>query len=144
MRHWITVGSRARNYSTRARVVGGDYTPRNRSRKVLYLSAEKFMYQFIRALRDKDAMSFKQVFRSVDVLMIDDVQFFSRKDSTQEEFFHTFNALVDQSKQIVISADRSPSDLEDIEELDAERAGALIMKAREIWFENEEAEAKAE
>ena len=95
----------------------------HRSRKVLYLSAEKFMYQFIRALRDKDAMSFKQVFRSVDVLMIDDVQFFSRKDSTQEEFFHTFNALVDQSKQIVISADRSPSDLEDIEERIRSRLG---------------------
>ncbi len=95
----------------------------DQGRKVIYLSAEKFMYLFIRALRDRDAMSFKQVFRSVDVLMIDDVQFFSRKDSTQEEFFHTFNALMDQKKQIVLSADCSPSDLEDIEERVRSRLG---------------------
>ncbi len=93
------------------------------ARRVMYLSAEKFMYQFVRALRDRDAVSFKQAFRSADVLMIDDVQFFSRKDSTQEEFFHTFNALVDQHKQIVISADRSPTDLEDIEERIRSRLG---------------------
>jgi chromosomal replication initiator protein len=81
------------------------------SRKVIYLSAEKFMYQFVRALRFKSTMDFKDQFRSVDLLMIDDVQFISGKDSTQEEFFHTFNALVDQNRQIVISADKSPSDL---------------------------------
>jgi chromosomal replication initiator protein len=96
---------------------------RNPEREVMYLSAEKFMYQFIRALREKDSMGFKQRLRSVDVLMIDDVQFFSRKDSTQEEFFHTFNALADQNRQIVISADRSPSDLEDIEERIRSRLG---------------------
>ena len=86
------------------------------SRTVVYLSAEKFMYRFIRALREKNTMDFKDQFRSVDVLMIDDVQFISGKDSTQEEFFHTFNALVDQGRQIVISADKSPSDLEGMEE----------------------------
>jgi len=89
---------------------------RNPQRTVLYLSAEKFMYRFIRALRHQDTMSFKEQFRSVDVLMIDDVQFIAGKDATQEEFFHTFNALVDQGRQIVISADKSPSDLEGIEE----------------------------
>ena len=89
---------------------------RNPQRTVLYLSAEKFMYRFIRALRTQDTMSFKEQFRSVDVLMIDDVQFIAGKDATQEEFFHTFNALVDQGRQIVISADKSPSDLEGIEE----------------------------
>ncbi|MFD2234277.1 chromosomal replication initiator protein DnaA [Phaeospirillum tilakii] len=89
---------------------------RNPRRSVLYLSAEKFMYRFIRALRHQDTMSFKEQFRSVDVLMIDDVQFIAGKDATQEEFFHTFNALVDQGRQIVISADKSPSDLEGIEE----------------------------
>ena len=68
---------------------------------MIYLSAEKFMYQFIRALRHKDTVAFKEQFRSVDVLMIDDVQFISGKDQTQEEFFHTFNALVDQNRQIV-------------------------------------------
>jgi chromosomal replication initiator protein len=85
-------------------------------RNVLYMSAEKFMYRFIRALREQNTVDFKEQFRSVDVLMIDDVQFISGKDSTQEEFFHTFNALVDQGRQIVISADKSPSDLEGMEE----------------------------
>ena len=93
------------------------------SRKVIYLSAEKFMYQFIKALRFKDTMAFKEQFRSVDVLMIDDVQFISGKDSTQEEFFHTFNALVDQNRQVIISADKSPSDLEGIEERMKSRLG---------------------
>lgn len=85
-------------------------------RSVIYLSAEKFMYRFIRALREQNTVDFKEQFRSVDVLMIDDVQFISGKDSTQEEFFHTFNSLVDQGRQIVISADKSPSDLEGMEE----------------------------
>ncbi len=93
------------------------------SRRVIYLSAEKFMYQFIRALRFKDTMAFKEQFRSVDVLMIDDVQFISGKDSTQEEFFHTFNALVDQNRQVIISADKSPSDLEGMEERLRSRLG---------------------
>jgi chromosomal replication initiator protein len=93
------------------------------TRKVIYLSAEKFMHQFIRALRFKSTMDFKEEFRSVDLLMIDDVQFISGKDSTQEEFFHTFNALVDQNRQIVISADKSPSDLERMEERMRSRLG---------------------
>ncbi|MBV9018742.1 MAG: chromosomal replication initiator protein DnaA [Alphaproteobacteria bacterium] len=93
------------------------------SRKVIYLSAEKFMYQFIRALRFRSTMDFKDQFRSVDLLMIDDVQFISGKDSTQEEFFHTFNALVDQNRQIVISADKSPSDLAGLEERMRSRLG---------------------
>lgn len=96
---------------------------RDSQRRVLYLSAEKFMYQFIRALRFKDTMAFKEQFRSVDVLMIDDVQFISGKDSTQEEFFHTFNALVDQNRQLVISADKSPSNLEGIEDRLRSRLG---------------------
>lgn len=83
---------------------------------VMYLSAEKFMYQFVRALRANDTMNFKELFRSVDVLMIDDIQFISGKESTQEEFFHTFNALVDQNKQIIISADKAPSDLSGLDE----------------------------
>lgn len=96
---------------------------RDPQRRVIYLSAEKFMYQFIRALRFKDTVAFKDQFRSVDVLMIDDVQFISGKDSTQEEFFHTFNALVDQNRQVVISADKSPSDLEGLEERLRSRLG---------------------
>ena len=95
----------------------------NKNRKVMYISAEKFMYQFVRALRNKEIMSFKEHFRSVDVLMIDDVQFICGKDSTQEEFFHTFNALIDNNCQIVISCDRSPSDLDGMEERIKSRLG---------------------
>jgi chromosomal replication initiator protein len=84
--------------------------------RVLYLSAEQFMYRFVQALRDRSVMDFKGLFRSVDVLMVDDVQFIAGKDSTQEEFFHTFNALVDQNKQIVISADRAPGEIKDLED----------------------------
>lgn len=83
---------------------------------VLYLSAEQFMYRFITALRERKMMDFKQLFRSVDVLMVDDVQFIAGKDSTQEEFFHTFNALVDGQKQIIISADRAPGEIKHLEE----------------------------
>ncbi|MCM0018794.1 MAG: chromosomal replication initiator protein DnaA [Tagaea sp.] len=96
---------------------------RHPARRVVYLSAEKFMYQFIRAMRFKDTMSFKEQFRSVDVLLVDDVQFISGKDATQEEFFHTFNALVDQNKQIVLSADKSPADLEGLEDRVRSRLG---------------------
>ena len=95
----------------------------NPNRRVVYLSAEKFMYQFVRALRQQDTMIFKEQFRSADVLMIDDVQFIAGKNSTQEEFFHTFNALVDQNKQIIVSSDRSPADLEGIEERLRSRLG---------------------
>lgn len=84
--------------------------------RVLYLSAEQFMYRFVQALRDRQIMDFKSMFRSVDVLMVDDVQFIAGKESTQEEFFHTFNALVDQNKQIVISADRAPGEIKDLED----------------------------
>lgn len=96
---------------------------RDPERRVLYLSAEKFMYEFVQALRFRDTMPFKQQFRATDVLMIDDIQFFSGKDSTQEEFFHTFNALVDHHRQVIISADRSPQDLDGIEERIRSRLG---------------------
>ncbi|MDO5370805.1 chromosomal replication initiator protein DnaA [Paracoccus sp. (in: a-proteobacteria)] len=84
--------------------------------RILYLSAEQFMYRFVQALRERTVMDFKELFRTVDLLMVDDVQFIAGKDSTQEEFFHTFNALVDQGKQIVISADRAPGEIKDMEE----------------------------
>ena len=83
--------------------------------KVLYLSAEQFMYRFIQAIRHRSTMDFKEQFRSVDVLMVDDVQFIAGKDSTQEEFFHTFNALIDEGKQIVISGDRAPGEIDGLE-----------------------------
>lgn len=83
---------------------------------VAYMSAEKFMHRFISALRKQSTIEFKNQLRSVDVLMIDDLQFLIGKDGTQEEFFHTFNALVDAGKQIIVSADKSPSDLSGIED----------------------------
>ena len=83
--------------------------------RILYLSAEQFMYRFVRAIREQDTMAFKQLFRSVDVLMIDDVQFIAGKTSTQEEFFHTFNALIEEGRQIVISGDRAPVDMEELD-----------------------------
>ncbi len=90
-----------------------DHTDRPVS--VAYMSAEKFMYRFIAAIRSQATMEFKESLRSVDVLMIDDLQFLIGKENTQEEFFHTFNYLVEQGKQIVVSADKSPSDLNGLE-----------------------------
>ena len=103
--------------------IAWEINARQPERKVMYLSAEKFMYRFIQALRHRDTMAFKEQFRSVDVLMIDDVQFISGKDSTQEEFFHTFNALVDEGKQVILSADKSPTDLSGMEERLRSRLG---------------------
>ncbi len=96
---------------TTAREANGGYPV-----TVAYMSAEKFMYRFITALRSQSTMEFKEQHRSVDVLMVDDLQFLIGKDNTQEEFFHTFNALVDAGKQIVVSADKSPSDLSGLED----------------------------
>ncbi len=85
-------------------------------KRVLFISAEQFMYRFVQALRAKNMQDFKEIFRSVDVLLVDDVQFIAGKDSTQDEFFYTFNALIEQSKQIIISADRAPGDIQGIED----------------------------
>ena len=95
--------------------------------RVAYMSAEKFMYRFISAIRSRSTMEFKEQLRSVDVLMIDDLQFLIGKDSTQEEFFHTFNALVDGGRQIVVSADKSPSDLSGIEDRLRTRLGCGVV-----------------
>lgn len=96
--------------------IAHDYQARHPQARVLYLSAEQFMYRFVQALRESTIMDFKGMFRNVNMLMVDDVQFIAGKDSTQEEFFHTFNALVDQGKQIVISADRAPAEIKGLEE----------------------------
>lgn len=98
-------------------------TRSNKGRKFIYISAEKFMHQFVKALRNKNLLAFKEYFRSVDVLMIDDIQFICGKDSTQEEFFHTFNTLIDNRRQMVISCDRSPADLDNIEDRIKSRLG---------------------
>lgn len=95
---------------------------------VAYMSAEKFMYRFIAAIRSQSTIEFKEQLRSVDVLMIDDLQFLIGKDNTQEEFFHTFNALVDAGRQIVVSADKSPSDLSGLEDRLRTRLGCGMVQ----------------
>jgi len=91
--------------------IGIELSRRGNGRGVAYMSAETFMYRFIAAIRAQSTLEFKDQLRSVNVLMIDDLQFLVGKDNTQEEFFHTFNALVDAGKQIVVSADKSPSEI---------------------------------
>ncbi len=99
----------------------------NAETKVLYLSAERFMFQFIKSLRQKDTMAFKQKFRSVDVFILDDIQFMIGKSSTQEEFFHTFNSLLDLNKKVIISCDRAPSDLKGFDErIKSRLSGGLV------------------
>jgi chromosomal replication initiator protein len=92
-------------------------------RRVVYLSSEQFFVRFVGALRNKDTMAFKQQFRAVDVLMVDDVQFLIGKESTQDEFYNTFNALADQNKQMIFTADKSPADLDKIDERLRSRLG---------------------
>ena len=98
------------------------------NRNVIYLTAEQFVYKFVKALRYKDTDAFKKQFRSVDVLMVDDFQFMGNKGTSQDEFLHTCNALVGEGKQVIISADRSPTDLEGIEErLKNRLVGGLVV-----------------
>ena len=109
---------------------------REPEKTVLYLSAEKFMYQFVKALRSQDTMKFKEFFRSVDVLMVDDIQFIAGKESTQEEFFHTFNALIDNNKQIILSAACAPSDIEGLDErLRSRLAWGLVADVQPSTYE---------
>jgi len=96
--------------------IGNAFLARQPEARVAYLSAEKFMVEFLAALRAKDTIAFKQRLRSVDLLMIDDVQFIAGKESTQEELFHTMNEVISAGKRLVITADRSPQNLEGIQE----------------------------
>lgn len=105
-------------------------------RRVIYLSAEKFMYLFVQALRNNDILSFKERFRSVDVLLIDDVQFICGKGSTQEEFFHTLDTLFNQNKQVIISCNSHPCDLKDMDERIRSRlAGGLVVDINNTDFD---------
>ncbi|MGH7056669.1 MAG: chromosomal replication initiator protein DnaA [Acetobacteraceae bacterium] len=110
--------------------------PGPRPSTVTYMSAERFMYRFIAAIRSQSTMEFKEQLRRVDVLMVDDLQFLIGKDNTQEEFFHTFNALVDAGKQIVVSADKSPSDLSGLEDRLRTRLGCgMVADVHATTFE---------
>lgn len=88
----------------------------NPNAKVLYISSEKFTNEFINAVRDNVGESFRNKYRKIDVLLIDDIQFLSGKEGTQEEFFHTFNTLHEKNKQIIISSDRQPKEIPTLED----------------------------
>jgi len=108
---------------------------KNPEKKIVYLSAEKFMYHFVRALRQKDTMRFKEVFNSIDILIVDDIQFISGKDNTQEEFFHALNTMLSRGKQLVLSADKAPQELDRIEErLKSRLSGGLVIALNPIDF----------
>tara|TARA_B100001057_G_scaffold294569_1_gene294671 strand:- start:3687 stop:5108 length:1422 start_codon:yes stop_codon:yes gene_type:complete len=96
--------------------------------KVLFISAERFMYQFVKSIKTNDMVKFKEYFRNTDILLIDDIQFMNGKEAMQEEFFHTFNALLDKGSQIIISADRAPNKLSRIQERIKSRfSGGLVV-----------------
>ncbi|WOV84361.1 chromosomal replication initiator protein DnaA [Sporosarcina jeotgali] len=96
--------------------IGHYVLEQNPALKVVYLSSEKFTNEFINSIRDNKAGEFRDQYRSVDVLLIDDIQFLAGKEQTQEEFFHTFNTLHEESKQIVISSDRPPKEIPTLED----------------------------
>ena len=109
---------------------------REPGRRVVYLSAERFMYQFVQAIRRKDTVAFKERFRSADVLLIDDIQFICDKESTQEEFLHTLDALLEHRCQVVVSGDRAPSRLDGMgERLKSRLAGGLAVDVRPASYE---------
>ena len=100
----------------------------NESKKVMFISAERFMYQFVKSIKSNDMVKFKEYFRNTDVLLIDDIQFMNGKEAMQEEFFHTFNALLDKGSQIIVSADRPPNKLSRIQERIKSRfSGGLVV-----------------
>ena len=84
--------------------------------KVMFISAERFMYQFVKSIKSNEMVKFKEYFRNTDILLIDDIQFMNGKEAMQEEFFHTFNALLDKGSQVILSADRPPNKLSRIQE----------------------------
>ncbi len=96
--------------------IGNESLKRNGGKKILYVTTEKFTNEFIQAVRDNRGESFKSLYRNVDVLLVDDIQFLAGKEQTQEEFFHTFNALHQTNKQIALSSDRLPKEIPAIEE----------------------------
>ena len=96
--------------------------------KVMFISAERFMYQFVKAIKSNDMVKFKEYFRNTDILLIDDIQFMNGKEAMQEEFFHTFNALLDKGSKIIVSADRAPNKLSRIQERIKSRfSGGLVV-----------------
>jgi len=104
--------------------------------KVMFISAERFMYQFVKSIKANDMVKFKEYFRNTDILLIDDIQFMNGKEAMQEEFFHTFNALLDKGSQVIISADRAPNKLSRIQDRIKSRfAGGLVVDIQKPDYE---------
>jgi len=105
-------------------------------KKVMFISAERFMYHFVKSIKSNEMVKFKDYFRNTDVLLIDDIQFMNGKEAMQEEFFHTFNALIDKGSQIIVSADRAPNKLSRIQERIKSRfAGGLVVDIQNPDYE---------
>ncbi len=104
--------------------------------KVMFISAERFMYQFVKSIKANEMVKFKDYFRNTDVLLIDDIQFMNGKEAMQEEFFHTFNALLEKGSQIILSADRPPNKLSRIQERIKSRfSGGLVVDIQSSDFD---------
>jgi len=107
-----------------------------KNNKVMFISAERFMYQFVKSIKSNDMVKFKEYFRNTDVLLIDDIQFMNGKEAMQEEFFHTFNALLDKGSKIIVSADRAPNKLSRIQERIKSRfSGGLVVDIQKPDYE---------
>ena len=105
------------------------------TQKVMFISAERFMYQFVKSIKSNDMVKFKEYFRNADVFLIDDIQFMNGKETLQEEFFHTFNALLEKGSQIIISGDRPPNKLYKIQERIKSRfSGGLVIDIQQPDF----------
>ena len=106
------------------------------SNKIMFISAERFMYQFVKSIKSNEMVKFKDYFRNTDVLIVDDIQFMNGKEAMQEEFFHTFNALIEKGSQVVVSADRAPNKLSRIQERIKSRfSGGLVIDIQKPDFE---------
>ena len=107
-----------------------------KNNKVMFISAERFMYQFVKSIKANDMVKFKEYFRNTDILLIDDIQFMNGKEAMQEEFFHTFNALIEKGSKIIISADRAPNKLSRIQERIKSRfSGGLVVDIQKPDYE---------
>ena len=105
-------------------------------KKIMFISAERFMYHFVKSIKSNEMVKFKDYFRNTDVLLIDDIQFMNGKEAMQEEFFHTFNALIDKGSQVIVSADRAPNKLSRIQERIKSRfAGGLVVDIQSPDYE---------
>lgn len=120
-----------------AQAIAWSIKENNKSKKVVYLSAEKFMFHFVQSVRSNDLMSFKEKIHSIDVLIVDDMQFIAGKEATQKEFMNSFNHMIEQNKQVILVCDQCPSDLENIDEkLKSRISGGMIINFKKPNYED--------